>query len=202
MRKVTAPYMVDFDIHSINSWLKLPKNLIDNLNWSDYSYSPETSFQIAQNGETLFIHFEAKEEVPIRQENSNDQDPVYQDSCVEFFILDMVGAYHNFEFNAKGVLLSASGKSRKDRKPRNIKELQQIVRIPYEVEKVDNYYHWKLTIGIPFASVGLARGNSYRANFYKCGDLTEKRHYLSWNKIITQKPDFHRPEYFGLIDIE
>jgi hypothetical protein len=38
-----------------------------------------------------------------------------------------------------------------------------------------------------------------RANFYKCGDGTSVPHYLSWNQVITETPDFHRPEFFGEI---
>jgi hypothetical protein len=40
------------------------------------------------------------------------------------------------------------------------------------------------------------------ANFYKCGDDTSKRHYLSWNPVKTAKPDFHRPEYFGILNFQ
>ena len=39
--------------------------------------------------------------------------------------------------------------------------------------------------------------HSLRANFYKCGDKTAHPHYLSWSPIHTEKPDFHRPEFFG-----
>ena len=39
-----------------------------------------------------------------------------------------------------------------------------------------------------------------KANFYKCGDKLSVPHYLSWNPVTTEKPDFHRPEYFGLLE--
>ena len=32
---------------------------------------------------------------------------------------------------------------------------------------------------------------------HKCGDLTNHKHYLSWNMVQSEKPDFHRPEDFG-----
>ena len=35
------------------------------------------------------------------------------------------------------------------------------------------------------------------ANFYKCGDLTVNKHYLAWQPVGTERPDYHRPEYFG-----
>ena len=36
-----------------------------------------------------------------------------------------------------------------------------------------------------------------RGNFYKCASATSEPHYLSWNPILTDKPDFHRPDFFG-----
>ena len=36
-------------------------------------------------------------------------------------------------------------------------------------------------------------------NFFKCGDLTEQAHYLSWNPVTSEQPDFHRPQDFGLL---
>jgi hypothetical protein len=34
-------------------------------------------------------------------------------------------------------------------------------------------------------------------NFYKCGDHLKVPHFLSWNPIKTEKPDFHLPAFFG-----
>ena len=33
----------------------------------------------------------------------------------------------------------------------------------------------------------------------KCGDDLTVPHFLSWNPIKTEKPDFHRPEFFGTV---
>ena len=40
------------------------------------------------------------------------------------------------------------------------------------------------------------------ANFYKCGDDTTKPHFLSWNPVKAPKPDFHRPEQFGVLNFQ
>lgn len=45
-------------------------------------------------------------------------------------------------------------------------------------------------------------GTSWRGNLYKCGDGLEQPHYLSWSAIDTPKPDFHVPEFFGIIDFQ
>ncbi len=35
------------------------------------------------------------------------------------------------------------------------------------------------------------------ANFYKCGDKLTVPHFVTWNSIGTNKPDFHQPKFFG-----
>ena len=46
-----------------------------------------------------------------------------------------------------------------------------------------------------------ASGDTIKANFYKCGDETEHLHYGMWSRCETEKPDFHRPEFFGTLVI-
>jgi hypothetical protein len=40
-------------------------------------------------------------------------------------------------------------------------------------------------------------GQTWRANFYKCGDLTSHKHWASWQPV--KELNFHRPEDFGEI---
>jgi hypothetical protein len=37
------------------------------------------------------------------------------------------------------------------------------------------------------------------ANFYKCGDDTMQPHYHTWSPVSTERPDFHQPDFFGLL---
>ena len=37
-------------------------------------------------------------------------------------------------------------------------------------------------------------------NLYKCGG--ENQHYVSYYPVQTEKPDFHRPEFFGEFVLE
>ncbi len=202
MKKTEIKFAPEFEGQDETMWASLPEELVACVNWEDFPYRPQASFKAVHNGEMLFIRYEVAEKFPVRSVNMRDQEPVYEDSCVEFFILDENGIYHNFEFNAKGVCLSAKGKNRQHRRSRTEDEMQKIVRFPSAITKKEGSYHWSLVVGIPFASVGLKRGGSYRANFYKCGDLTEKAHFLSWNAINTAQPDFHCPEYFGCIELQ
>lgn len=61
---------------------------------------------------------------------------------------------------------------------------------------------WELSVVIPMKAFFLndikdVSGSEARANFYKCGDLTEVPHYLSWAPVDTETPAFHTPACFG-----
>ncbi len=45
-------------------------------------------------------------------------------------------------------------------------------------------------------------GKTYRGNFYKCAELSGKPHFVTWNPIRLEEPDFHRPDFFGEIEFE
>lgn len=183
-------------------WSLAEEHRINNANWDAFKYQPMVLFKTLHCDEKLFIRFIVSEDFAARAESLKDQDPVYQDSCVEFFFLREDGQYLNFESNAKGIVLSASGATRANREPASATLLSKIERFPTEIIETNRKYNWQLTLGIPFDILGATAGRRYRANFYKCGDLTEKKHYLSWSPISTDKPDFHCPEFFGEITFE
>ena len=61
--------------------------------------------------------------------------------------------------------------------------------------------HWQLTLIIPDSAFFLHHINylsqrEMRCNLYKCGDLLAKPHYMSWNPVHSEKPNFHRPQDF------
>jgi hypothetical protein len=63
---------------------------------------------------------------------------------------------------------------------------------------------WSLTLVIPLSvffhhKVASLAGTSFRANFYKCGDKLSNPHFVTWNPVGTEKPDYHRPEFFGTL---
>lgn len=76
---------------------------------------------------------------------------------------------------------------------------------PFDTQSGD--FTWEMMIRIPiecfaFSDVKNLSNLSGSANFYKCGDATTEPHYLSWNSIETDNPDFHRPDFFGKVFFE
>lgn len=194
------------DITSIESILEInaPREYISNVNWNEYPYKPDTSFNIARTRTNLYIRF-CVQGCSLKASYDKDNSPVHQDSCVEFFMKEENNPhYMNFEFNCIGTCDAARRASRDVKWPLSSKEYQSIQRlsslkrIPFEEKK--GIYSWSLIVIIPLQLMGLDPNNlpeKIRANFYKCADNTQYPHYLSWNPIALPHPDFHCPQFFG-----
>lgn len=178
---------------------------IDKSPWPGFSREPKTSFSIAYQENSIFLKFYVNERHPrITYHDAND--PVYKDSCVEFFIsFDQGRSYYNLECNAIGTCLMGYGLAHEKRsyQPATLiqaigyySSLQGLQVFSSEDES------WSLTLKIPLEifvhdSINALSGTSAKANFYKCGDECAAPHYLAWNTIITPGPDFHQPGFFG-----
>ena len=176
---------------------------IDQVNWSDFPHCTDVTVFAGYCDQKLWFHFNVEHDY-IRAVCRNDQEPVWQDSCVEFFVKQGDG-YRNFEFNSLGVCLSAIGNDRHARKPLDEADLKQVWRWPsLKIESLpieDQPSDWSLTVATPLDLIGLKAGDTFMANFYKCGDETNVPHYISWAAIKTPSPDFHRPEFFSLLEL-
>ena len=181
------------------------------VNWKDFPDKPEVGFRIGWCRELLLLKFHVRER-EILGRFLEDGSPVYRDSCVEFFIApDGSDHYYNFEFNCLGTALVQVGKDRNKRELLKPELTERIQRFPslgraplkrYHQGLVEEAEPWSLMLIIPgdlliYDCLESFKGARFRANFYKCGDDHESPHYLSWNPISTESPDFHRPECFG-----
>ena len=181
---------------------------VDMLNWpTKFPYKPGCQFKIAYSTSSLFIYFKVVES-NIRALYTTDQDPVWEDSCVEFFCqLPEQNTYSNIEFNCIGTCLATVREGRNmNVKPLSKEKMNSIKRFASLgnssfVEK-KGHFEWKLTVEIPFNVIDIQSNKLpavLMANFYKCGDGTSIPHYLSWSHINTETPDFHQPAYFGIM---
>jgi hypothetical protein len=182
--------------------------LIDTINWKKYSYKPETAVSIAYSDHELFLKYFVKEYY-FKAEKTSSNQIVSEDSCVEFFVSpEDDGIYYNMEFNAIGTCLLGTGNDRassKKAKPEIISTIRRLTTAGSNpITEIAGEHIWALTIAIPFSvffrhQVKDLKGKIFRANFYKCGDKLTVPHYVTWNPVNTVKPDYHQPEYFGLL---
>lgn len=182
---------------------RYPRNRLDHLLWLHPSIRPEVAFAIAFDRSNLFLKFYVKEPY-VQALHWQTNSPVYRDSCVEFFVgIGEEENYYNFEFNCIGTCLAQFGPNRQNRHfissliLKDIRSHSQFGR-----PAGDGLHTWELCIQIPnsvfFYHIGYPiYKNDLRVNFYKCGDDLEEKHYLAWNEVQTETPDFHLPFYFG-----
>jgi hypothetical protein len=183
-------------------------NRIDTINWKDYDYKPDVRFNIAYGEKELFIKYYVTED-HFKAEKTETNQMVCEDSCVEFFVSPAAdGIYYNIEFNAIGTCLLGTGTGRHDSKRAPAEIISAIRRLcsvdPGPKQEIGGPFSWTLTIAVPFETffqhrITDLKGKTFRANFYKCGDKLEVPHYVTWNPVGTEKPDYHRPEYFGIL---
>jgi hypothetical protein len=184
------------------------KHKINIINWQQYNYLPDVSFSIEYSDKEIFLKFYVTEDY-FKAEMTEPNQMVYEDSCVEFFISPgEEGIYYNLEFNGIGTCLLGSGTSRADRTlatPTIISKIRRLTSVGNKpIKEKKGFISWTITLAIPFEvflhhKVKELKGKIFRANFYKCGDKLTQPHYLTWNKVVTSKPDFHQPEYFGIL---
>ncbi len=188
--------MIDWDI--------VPKANIDIFKWAE-GYTPKAYAQVAiLNGGGLLAKLTAFEENPLA-EKKNFNDPVYEDSCLEFFAMfDSEGKkYLNVEMNSIGAFLATVREANGE-----VVTIDNLIDLPVvNTEKDDE--KWSVEIFLSFEDIekmfpnaSIDSGSVIRANFYKCGDKTAIPHYGMWNEIGGDKISYHQPEYFGKLIIE
>jgi hypothetical protein len=185
-------------------------NQIDILNWATYSYKPKLSFRIGHTETEIWLKYYVNEKY-VRAVETRINGEVYMDSCVEFFISPDGENYYNFEFSCIGTTHLAFGPGRGNRKfvdPAIVEKIEiesSLGRKPFD-NKSGNF-EWEMMIRIPlecfqYSKITSLKGLKATANFYKCGDGTPEPHFVTWNPVGTENPDYHRPEFFGKVLFE
>ena len=211
MKHLSVPYIKVDDVKALNEIsAKLDhvhQELINIRPWAAYPYKPELAFAMAHGDQGVFLKFYV-EEKHVRAVYSEPNDPVYKDSCVEFFVsFGDEKEYYNFEFNCAGTCLLSFGEERVNRIMSGDELIKSIAfrsSIKPANSKGSNI-GWELTLSIPFSAfqyheIDSLKGKKCRANFYKCGDDLPEPHFVVWNEIKTEEPDYHRPEFFGSVE--
>lgn len=208
MRNLRIPFVNDIiDFEEFNDvFQKLTSHEINHISWPEFPYLPIVSFKIAYSTQSILLEYKVQEK-HLKAVYLKTNQPVYKDSCVEFFISFDTIHYYNLEFNSLGTALVGYGtenKAFRQHLPVDLIEKiksKNIVSASKE-EGVDN--NWILQLEIPFElfykeTFESIKGIEATANFYKCGDDLPEPHFVSWNKIETKEPNFHLPKFFGKV---
>ena len=210
MKTLTAKYLPGIENISeeeiFNELHLVDRHEIDCVNWKEYPYAPEVGFHLAFSDKVLAVLFEVNEN-HVKAVTLENNGPVWEDSCVEFFIGNPTGkGYFNFEMNCIGAVLAAKRKSKTDAQhfgPETMSQIRNFGSLKHEAIdcQQDGQSWWRVEL-IPFSVLGLEEAPaSLRGNFYKCGDNCAQTHFLSWSEIKLPQPNFHCPDYFGEIQL-
>ncbi len=182
-------------------WNSVEKLAVEICPWGG-TYHPAVCAQVVhEEGKGFHVRMLCEEAEPQAVYTQPD-DPVCQDSCMEFFA-DFAPekgiGYMNLEANSIGTMLLGLGVERHGRvRVRDLGcPLPQL-----NAFREGRFWGWQAfipleTVGALYGKTAFAAGDVIRANFYKCGDKTAVEHYIVWNNITSANPDYHRPECFG-----
>lgn len=199
--------MIEYTIARVQgavNWDDVPVLPLACINWPQYSAAITVQAQLCYDDKALHVRMQAQEP-EIRAVCEGPLDMPCEDSCLEFFFCPVESdpRYFNIEFNPKGCMYLGFGTSRYD-SVRLHPPVGTIVPKPVYVEG-----GWEISYCVPYDFIRLfvpefkaVSGARIRANFYKCGDLTVKEHYITAFPIDIPKPDYHRPEFFQSISFE
>lgn len=194
-------------------WGKTPVLEIDYFRPESSSHRPQTRAKLLYGLEGLYGLYRVKDRY-VRCVHRRYQDPVYKDSCVEFFVQPCRDrGYFNFEFNCGGTMLASyvvdpkrteNGftdftRLRKD-DVRHVKVFHTQAKI-IEPE-IPAPITWFIEFYIPYTlmekyvgPLEIKPGTIWRGNLYKCADDTSHPHWASWRPVDAL--DFHLPACFG-----
>ncbi len=171
---------------------------------------PEAEAMLCHDADGLWVALRAREE-KLRAVVTQQNGPVYTDSCLEFFLNpapDAQDRYINFECNPCGVMLVEVGREKSKRTLVDTIDTRALFGIE-ALDKVEDYQggQWTLVYHIPFSFLQelIPEFNPkshapMAGNFYKCGDATEAPHWACWNPIDLPQPMFHCPAFFGRLE--
>ncbi len=196
IKKATKLIECAFD----KEWEKAQIAKVDKINWETFPKKVNVEAKVLYSDYGLHVRMETDEK-PLRITQTEKNGSVCEDSCMEFFFKGNKNddRYMNFEFNAMGTMYLNFRTGRHDGE-HPIEDAKY-----FNVKSTITPEKWVLFYTIPFEFLEKYYGSYTKqmlGNFYKCGDLTQQIHYLSYYPVKTEAPDFHRPEYFDEIVLE
>ena len=211
VRRLEIPFIDTNGLKEIEQISQLMGGLkttpIDCNPWPVYQANADAKFSMAHNGQSILLKYIIAEKYLLANEKTNGN--IHNDSCVELFIAFDNNGYYNLEFNCLGFTKIGYGTSRHGRRllPVDvIKQLSFSSKInSNSTINTNTGFDWEIMLVIPkeiFTKHQIVSFHNLKAkgNFYKCGDGLPQPHFLTWNRIEAEKPDFHRKEFFGELE--
>jgi hypothetical protein len=211
--RLEAPFQPDGNWNK-PQWQKVHELTLTHWMGAVPSFRPVVHAKMMYDDLALWLIFKVDDHY-VRSVATEINGRVWEDSCVEFFFspdLKKPLAYFNLEMNAGGVPLfhykdpdnPAAGLPPVD----DIKKIVRAGSLQNIIDpEIKEPFTWTMEYKIPLDIINRlsnaakpAPGVRWHANFYKCGDKTSSPHWITWAKVDYPVPNFHLPQFFGLIE--
>ena len=213
--KLKKPLKIDANWDKAQ-WRKIETIKIENYMGTVSPFKPTVEAKMMYDAENVYLIFRVKDKF-VKSAVTKINGGVSGDSCVEFFFApdkDEPLKYFNIEVNAGGTpLLQYATKPRKqyvDLEPELIKQIEIAHSLPAVVNpEITDSITWTIEYRLPLSILSKysnitnpATGVIWKANFYKTGSRTSNPNYITWNFVDNPRPDFHLPQFFGVIKFQ
>lgn len=182
---------------------KLEAYPIENQNWKEYfNKDVKASLKIGYLEDKIGLLFDVSEKELISNTQANNE-AVYKDSCVEFFLKGEDSFYVNFEFSLSLCALVQKGDDRENREFYSNDKINTIKR-----EIFRSQGSWRLFAQINLREFDLLKENQniedvkFKANAYCCNEGSQIVHYLSLFPIKSKCPNFHLKNFFENLEFK
>jgi hypothetical protein len=197
-------------------WENVPTVEITHFMGNKPQFLPSTFAKLLYDEENIYGIFLVKDKfVHCLVQETNGH--VSGDSCVEFFFSPDESKplfYFNLEINCGGVpLMQYVTVPRKEYvfiEEAEIGKVEIAHSLPQKVfPEIVEDITWTIEFKLPFKILeqyaGISHpksGVKWKANFYKTASTTGNPHYLTWSHVDNPKPDFHLPQFFGILEFK
>lgn len=194
-------------------WQKSKAIVIENNMGSSPGFLPAVQAKMMYDDENLYIIFLVKDRY-VRCITKDFNGPVWEDACVEFFFspdTNFPERYFNLEINCGGTPLMhynvIPGEEITILEINDIEMIEIAHSLPQIIDpEISEPVTWTIEYRIPLVLLEKYSkithpepGINWKANFYKIAENSSNPHYLTWSVVDNYKPDFHLPQFFGLL---
>ncbi len=199
---------------------------------SEFPYCPETKVAMAVSDEALLLHFCVREQSPravclqdhghVWEDSCVEcfvgfPDGIYYNiecNCLGVLHLAAGPGRHGRVYAPEEVMAKVGRWASLAPDPSHLMALESAISVNSDEpdQSTGSDTAWEIALSVPFeaffltpsaaADLSASAGRGVCFNCYKCGGQGALEHYVSLFPVPTEKPDFHRPEFFAEAGID
>lgn len=195
-------------------WQAVVPLSINNFKGDIPGFLPKAQAKMMYDDTYIYVIFRVEDRF-VRCLTTEYNGPVWEDACVEFFFSPTKTAndYFNLEINSGGTPLMHYNDSNKKSFPLSseiLKSIEIAHSLPEVIDpEIEEHITWTLEYKLPLEILkkysGVdhpKKGTVWQGNFYKIAENNSNPHYITWAPIGGKVPNFHQPEFFGILEFK